>query len=161
MRPFFAIAWSLVMVFSGPAPVAASAIVSTQTTSAQENTVSQASIAAYNKANELAEQGNIDAAIAAFESAISLDERNADAYYNLGYWLNAQNQPVEAENAYRAALRLMPFDSQSHYNLGLILAQQGKRTEAEVMLRRSLLLNPENAAAESYLQYLLAEPAAL
>ena len=146
------------MAFGQPMPALANS--PTVTIPTLETSILQASIEAYNEGNALAEQGNVEGAIAAFESAIALDERNADAYYNLGYWLSAQNQLIEAETAYRAALQLMPFDSQSHYNLGLVLAQQGQRAEAEVMLRRSLLLDPANAAAASYLQY-LTEPTSL
>ncbi len=57
----------------------------------------------FNLANELAEEGKVDEAIANYRSAIRLEPYNADVHYNLGYWLNVQGQLVEAEAAYREA----------------------------------------------------------
>lgn len=115
----------------------------------------QIAIAAYNQGNTLAEQGNINEAIAAYQRAIQLDPSNADAHYNLGYWLNAQGDFAAAENAYWQAAKLNPFDAEVYYNLGLTLRAQEKMTAANVAFERSHLLAHNNSELQTTLSILL------
>lgn len=108
------------------------------------SSTNQTAIDYYNQGNTLADQGNVEAEIAAYKTAIALDPENADAHYNLGYWLAHQGQLEAAEASYWQASQLAPFDAEIYYNLGLVLKQQSFFESAEVALQRALLLAPDN-----------------
>ena len=83
----------------------------------------------------LAEQGNLEAAIASFNTAIRLDPDDPDAHTNLGVALQEQKKLSEAIRAHQQALALNPDSAEFRHNLGNALFGQGK-------LAQEILVNP-------------------
>jgi tetratricopeptide (TPR) repeat protein len=81
----------------------------------------------------------------------------ADAHYNLGVALAAEEKFAEAEEAYRRALRLAPDYVEAQVNLGNVLAEQGRHAEAEACCRRVLEFVPDSADAHNNLGNALKE----
>lgn len=52
-------------------------------------------------------RGDLDAAVKAFNQAITLDPKYAPAYYNLGFACSLQNKPDEAIANYSKAVQLL------------------------------------------------------
>lgn len=94
-------------------------------------------------------RGNVDAAIAAFSRAVTLDPRYALAYAALGeaYWTRwsftrDQTDVDRAIDAGTSALRLDGDRAEVRYALAITLAGSGKRAEAIEELQRALALRP-------------------
>ncbi|MEO1387823.1 MAG: tetratricopeptide repeat protein [Cyanobacteria bacterium J06634_6] len=95
--------------------------------------------------------------VSSYQEAVRLHPDNADAHYNLGYWLAQQGQTEQAIAAYRRAIQLSPFDTDAYYNLGILLHTQRQFSEAEVVFRRVVLIDPEYENAYQYLSIVLAD----
>ena len=91
------------------------------------------------------------------QEAVRLNPENADAHYNLGYWLAQQGQTEQAIAAYRRAIQLSPFDADAYYNLGILLHTQRQFAEAEVVFRRVVLIDPDYGDAYRYLSIVLTD----
>jgi predicted TPR repeat methyltransferase len=84
----------------------------------------------------------------------------AEAHYNLGRMLNAQEKHEEAIDAYRRALGLNPDFVAAHYNLGLAARALGRTAQASLSFRRCLELDPaDRAGAKLALAAIGEEPA--
>ena len=106
---------------------------------------------------------NADAALTAFEEALELDTRFADAHAARGEALWAKyvltKEPLYAEQAIRAgneALRLAPERPQVRYALAVTLSGSGKLPEAAEELQRALVLRPNYDDARRLLGSVLA-----
>ena len=69
-------------------------------------------------------------AMRAYEKAINLDNKQADAHINLGRLLQESGRLKEAESHYRKALICAPDNAVAAFNLGTILEDQGRESEA-------------------------------
>jgi tetratricopeptide (TPR) repeat protein len=86
---------------------------------------------AYNdRGVELAEQGKLAQAIAAFNQAIKISPKFENAHNNLGLALGSQNKFSEAAAAFKRALAINPKNFETYNNLGIALGSQGKLPEA-------------------------------
>jgi predicted O-linked N-acetylglucosamine transferase (SPINDLY family) len=106
-----------------------------------------------NLGNVLAEQGNLDGAVAAYHRALAGKPDYAEAEMNLGLALAEQGKLGAAVDSYALALRHKPDDAQLEMNLGLALAEQGRLDEAVESLRRAVTHRPGYAEAEMRLAF--------
>ncbi|MGH6801779.1 MAG: tetratricopeptide repeat protein, partial [Methyloceanibacter sp.] len=95
----------------------------------------------------LAEEGDLDGAIAAYRTALRLKPDYAVAHNNLGLALKAKGDLDGAIAAYRTALRLQPEDAVAHHNLGFALTTKGDLEGAIAEHRVALRLKPDYADA--------------
>lgn len=92
--------------------------------------------------NLLAQLGDVDTAIDEFRCLVVYDERNADAWFNLGYLLEGRDALDEAERAFRRAIELNPKHDRAWYGLGLVLIRSDRLREATAALRKNTQLQP-------------------
>jgi predicted CXXCH cytochrome family protein len=97
-----------------------------------------------NQGNFLLRQGRIEAAIAAYERAVKLDPRLAEAYVNLADIYRQQGKEGEGEKQLRNGLALLPDSADLHHALGLALVRQGNQSEALHELGAAARYAPEN-----------------
>jgi Tfp pilus assembly protein PilF len=114
------------------------------------------SIARYNLALVLENEGDFDSAIEKYRGAVTLDPAYAEAHYNLGRILARQGRLVEAIAEYRNALLADSRDPDAHNNLALLLIKQGEWPEAIEQLRQTLQIDPKHARAHYNLGRILA-----
>ncbi len=88
-------------------------------------------------------QGDVTAAIASFETAVSLDPSSAAAHYNLGLALRQNNQLQAAASAFWEATQADPEFVLAYVNLGAALLEGDSLDQAEPYLTRALELDPE------------------
>ena len=98
----------------------------------------------------LAERGEMDAAIQAYQEALRIWPRSVKAHVNLGAALAGQGKFEEAISHYQEALRLKPDYalarinwSKALNNMGVAMAQQGRMDEAINYFNEALRIDPE------------------
>ena len=101
-------------------------------------------IAEANLGFALAEEGQYDAAIPHYKTALQSQPR-AIIWNNLGESLVATGRLEEAINAFQKALKLNPSFGNAHHNLALALARSGRQQESLVHFGDAARLQPENA----------------
>src|SRR5262245_42308589 len=69
------------------------------------------------RGDELAQQGRLVEAVAAYQAALRADPDLHLARYNLAYALRRDRRHAEAEKEYAAYLRVKPDDPDAHYGL--------------------------------------------
>jgi len=92
--------------------------------------------------------GKGDAAKAAFQNAILIDPKNADAHVNLGVIQLAQGRLDEAIASFEKTIALKPESVEAQYNLGLAYQEQKSPVEAIAAYQRTLELMPDLTRAE-------------
>jgi tetratricopeptide (TPR) repeat protein len=102
----------------------------------------------FDAAVQLSDKKQFDAAIPAWQKAVSLDPDDPRAHNNLGIALAGAGHVTEAIAEYRKSLQLNANSSQAENNLGSALAQQGVLDEAQQHFENALRINPDNASAE-------------
>jgi tetratricopeptide (TPR) repeat protein len=75
--------------------------------------------------------GKSDRALADFQKVVELKPDVAEAYFEMGYVYQQQQQYDEAILAYRQALQIHPDDAVVHHNLARCYIRQGNREAAE------------------------------
>jgi tetratricopeptide (TPR) repeat protein len=90
----------------------------------------------------LAQEGHLDAALSAFQTAVQLRANLPEAHYNLGKAFTIQGQFDTAIVHLKTALQLRPGWAEAHNNLGVTLATQGQHTAALAEYAKALLLKP-------------------
>ena len=131
MKPFvriFALWW--LILFSAPALIAS------------EHAVERNDIGA-----RLLEQGKVDAAIAEFKSALSLDPKYFPARLNLAYSYERADRIEDAMKAYREAINFQPRNFFAHNNLGVLYDKKGLHDDAIREFETALAIEPDNAMA--------------
>jgi tetratricopeptide (TPR) repeat protein len=88
-----------------------------------------------------------DEAIDAYERALQLDPKHADAHLNLGRLLHEDAQLEAAEEHYRAALDDADDGATARFNLGVVLEDQGRPSEAREAYTGVLEVDPSYADA--------------
>jgi tetratricopeptide (TPR) repeat protein len=105
----------------------------------------------------LADQGNIDEAIAEYREALRIVPTQAEWRSNLGLLYTKQGKVMEAMGQYALATRARPGYADAHNNLGAMLARAGRRKEAIVEYSEALRLKPSFALAHDNLALALAD----
>jgi tetratricopeptide (TPR) repeat protein len=95
----------------------------------------------------LLQQGNVDAAIAEFQRAITLDSKYFSARLNLAYAYERADRIDEAIAAYREVVNLEPGNFFARNNLGVLYDKKGHYDLAIVELENALRIEPGNAMA--------------
>jgi tetratricopeptide (TPR) repeat protein len=101
-------------------------------------------------AQELARQGNIDAAVAHYREAVKMDPRLPGLRFELAEALNLSSSPADqdqVEKEYRAALSDNPFDEKAECRLGEIALRAADLQGALARYKRALELQPNDAEA--------------
>ena len=93
----------------------------------------------------LAEEGNLEGAIAEFRTAIRLKPDDARAHNNLGIVLKAKGDLEGAITAYRTAIGLKPDEALAYNNLGNALTAKGDLEGAIAAFRTAIRLQPDDA----------------
>jgi tetratricopeptide (TPR) repeat protein len=93
---------------------------------------------------ELQQQGDLQGAIAKFQSAIRLDDQYAAPHNDLGIAYEMLSRPYDAEQAYAAALALDPSYVRAHTNLAILFEQQGQMDLAANHWQKRYRLGPQN-----------------
>jgi tetratricopeptide (TPR) repeat protein len=91
----------------------------------------------------------------AYEQALALDPRMADAHVNLGRLHHAAGEVAAAESHYRAAIGQAPGDVVAHFNLAGLLEETGRAADAVASYHRALAADPGFADAHYNLGLLL------
>jgi len=91
-----------------------------------------------------AEKGNLKCAVAAFQQALRLEPRSAEAHFDLGLVRQRQDQPAAAASEFRLALESDPGLLQARCALGSVLVDPG---DAEAEYRKALALKPDLVCA--------------
>ena len=94
-----------------------------------------------------AQSGELDKAIIAFETVISLKPDSADAYYNVSNALKEQGKLEEAIEGYNKALAIKPDYAEAYNNMGNALKDQTKLEEAIEGYDKALAIKPDYAEA--------------
>jgi Tfp pilus assembly protein PilF len=98
-----------------------------------------------NLANELVRQGDLDAAIVHYQTALQIKPDYAEAHYNLAEALLRKGERDEAIAHYEAALHIDPVYFEACNNLGNVFMRQGRVDEAIAHYRRALQIDPDSA----------------
>ncbi|MGD0281007.1 MAG: tetratricopeptide repeat protein, partial [Dissulfurispiraceae bacterium] len=98
-----------------------------------------------------ASKGQLDLAVAEYQTALRLKPDYAEAHFNLGiaYASKGQLDPAVAE--YQTALRLKPAYTEVHNNLGIAYASKGQLDPAVAEYQTALRLKPDNAEVHNNL----------
>ncbi|HYP13438.1 MAG TPA: tetratricopeptide repeat protein, partial [Bryobacteraceae bacterium] len=103
------------------------------------------------KALELSQSRNYDAAITEWQRALEMDPVDTTALNNLGATLTAAQRFDDAAVQFRKALEVDPDNYKAHSNLGVALARSGKFDDAVAPLQTALRLNGADGKALSAL----------
>lgn len=96
-----------------------------------------------NRGVELAEEGRLAQAIAAFKQAINIYPSYENAHNNLGLALGSQNKFSEAAAAFNQALAINPSNVETYNNLGIALGSQGKFPQAVAAFNQAIQIKPD------------------
>jgi tetratricopeptide (TPR) repeat protein len=83
----------------------------------------------------------------AFQTAVDLNDRYADAWYNLGNAKNALDKPLEAIQAYQKSMQYRPTNAKAHYNLANVLKDLKRYDEAVTEYQLAIKFDPEHIKA--------------
>jgi len=108
-------------------------------------------MAAMNAGVALARSGEVGAATALFEQAVSIHPTSPEANNNLGQARALAGRYDEAVTLYRRALAVDPDLVGVAYNLGVALERLGRREEALAAYRDALRVDPSDPAARAAL----------
>lgn len=86
-------------------------------------------------------------AIDAFNTVLSSDASNSDAWFNLGMVLFGQSQLNEAEDCFRRAIETGNTDAQTWNNRGVCLWQLQRPADAKACFERALQIDPNDQDA--------------
>ncbi len=96
----------------------------------------------YNLANALQEQGDFNAAIAAYQKAIRLRPTFSVAHYNLGLSLQKKGDFKQSIISYQKAIKLQPKYPEAFLNLGISQKKNNDLTSAIASYQEAIKLNP-------------------
>jgi len=90
--------------------------------------------------NVYLKNGQLDAALAQFDTVLSLDPALAQAHLNRGLVLYRKGDYRQAEQEYLAELKLYPNEDKSYNNLAALYIEQGRYAEGQEMAKKALAL---------------------
>ncbi len=88
------------------------------------------------------EQGDLENASACFLRAVTIENNNAVAHFNLGSVLDELAQPELARQHLRIAVRIDPRYADAHYNLAFVCDKLGSNIEARQHWQTYIHLDP-------------------
>lgn len=97
----------------------------------------------YNLGNALAQQGNLDEAVACWQRAIDLKPDFAQSYQNQGHVFQKLEEFDNAIVCYSKALEIQPNCIDTLYNLGLCLSLLGRLDDAIACFKKAIQIQPE------------------
>jgi tetratricopeptide (TPR) repeat protein len=110
------------------------------------------------------QQGQYPVAIQRFDSALTIDPKNPDSYYNkaavlhrTGLQAKDQNALNQAESLYRQCLAYNPNHVDCHRGLAVLLTETNRTPDAFTLLRNWATVNPQNSDARVELARLYEE----
>lgn len=103
------------------------------------------------------QEGLLDKAISALETAIKFMPQDAEAHYNLGNIYFDQKQLIPAQTQFKQAIKANPNFAKAHYNLGSVLKSLGNIKDAEARYKTALKLDPKNTMMHFNLALILQE----
>jgi tetratricopeptide (TPR) repeat protein len=99
--------------------------------------------AAYNNLGQLLLQnGYVDAAMADYQKALSINPSDAEALSNVGVVLLQKGHTDAAVAVLQKALKINPRDAEAYNNLGNAFLQKGSSNDAITQYRNALKMNP-------------------
>jgi len=104
---------------------------------------------------KLANDGDLEGAIAAHEAALARDPSHAQAHSNLISLYGRARNWIKAESHYRAVIERGVNLGDAHYDYGVLLGLQDKWDLAEQAYRQALTVNPQHAEAHNNLGQIL------
>lgn len=113
------------------------------------------SYAYFQLGRSLHNKNHSEAALTAYNKALSLESRHATLVNYLGEALFDLNRYNEAADAYNTAISLGPKFIQAHVNLSSALYFLSKTDEALEIIQKALVLDPEHGAAYYILSLIL------
>lgn len=113
------------------------------------------SAARFRRARKLADDGNVNGAIAEFESVLAEDKSLALAHSSLVKLYGRIGNWSKAEEHYRAAVGLGSGLAELHYDYGVLLGLQQKWDEAQAAYRQAIAINPNYPEAHNNLGQIL------
>lgn len=108
-------------------------------------------------ARTLEAQGEIDAAMDAYRTAIEKEPKRSTGYWRMAVLNDRQGNAAQSAKLYREALKLDPKNADIYGDYGYSLYLQRRWAEAEDQLRKALALSPKNRRAHNNLGLLLAQ----
>ncbi len=105
------------------------------------------------KAEDLADSGQPEKAIAEFQLALHQQPDNPDLLEALGDQEQKLSRFAEARGAYEHELALNPHSAIALYNLGKIAVEQGKPEEGVALLQKAVAAHASPAPADYYLGF--------
>ncbi len=110
-----------------------------------------------NLGNFYMNNGQLAEAIAAYETALTLNPMSVATAVNLSVAYNLNGENEKAEKCLRLALETDPKNAAVNFNLGLLLGEMNRKDEARTALRTALEGDPQMAQAAYNLCVLEAE----
>lgn len=101
----------------------------------------------YRRANVLKDQGDLDAALVAYDRAIALRPDYAHAFCNRAVVLGQMRRLPEAVASYDRAIALDPTDALAHYNRGMLMNGMGQKDAALASFNNASACNADFFAA--------------
>lgn len=89
------------------------------------------------KGIQLQSRGQLAAAIAEYQKAITINHTDASSHNNLGLALKDMDLLDDAEAELRTAIDLRPTSANYHYNLGVVLMRKSNISGAETEFRKA------------------------
>ena len=83
-----------------------------------------------------------DAAIEAYEQALTIDGNVLDPHYALGFLYQEQGNSQQAAQHFTKVIELAPQDPEAHLNLGVVLASLNQLDQAEQAYHTAISLDP-------------------
>lgn len=105
----------------------------------------------------LADQGNLNEAIAEYQEALTYDPNYVEARNNLGIAYSEQGKTTEAVSCWTQTLQKNPNNFTAAYNLGTWFAERGQGREARRYLEVALRLGPNDPKAHTNLATVLSQ----
>ncbi|MBF0517485.1 MAG: tetratricopeptide repeat protein [Nitrospirae bacterium] len=118
-------------------------------------TIKTSALLFYNLGTVLAETGKYDQSLKAFDKAIAIDPKNADAYINKGTVYMRIHQFDKAAENFNSAIAIKPDIPEAYNGLGEAMMTVGNHKAAAEMFQKALLINPNYKRAHSNLNMII------
>jgi superkiller protein 3 len=102
----------------------------------------------------LIQQRKLDAALAAVDHAIGLDQKNPHMVARRAYILSEMGDAASAERALQDVIAMAPTIGGLYSTLGIVLLRQDRISEARTAFHQALQLEPSNSSARYHIERL-------